>query len=87
MFKELYDELLIQAEAMEPDSVFVRHHVNYIESITKYVHVDHKAYRENEPDDMVADYIAGMTDDYFIDLHAYLFPGSGHRVKYKGYFD
>ena len=87
MFKELYDALLVQAKDMDPDSVFVRHHVNYIENITKYVHVEHKAYRDNQPDDMVTDYIAGMTDDYFIDLYMYLFPQSGHKVRYKGYFD
>ena len=33
------------------------------------------------------DYIAGMTDDYFVDLHAYLFPDSEFAIKYKGYFD
>ncbi len=87
MFEELYDALLVQAKRMDPDSVFVRHHVEYIEKITKYVHVEHKPYRENMPDDMVADYIAGMTDDYFIDLHAYLFPKSEHKVRYRGYFD
>jgi dGTPase len=35
---------------------------------------------------MVADFIAGMTDDYFTDLHAYLFPGSKHKARFKGYF-
>ncbi len=87
MFKDLYEELLMQAEEMRPDSVFVRHHIAYIEKITKYVHVSHGDYRDNSPDDMVTDYIAGMTDDYFIDLHAYLFPDSKHRSIYKGYFD
>ena len=87
MFEELYDELLIQAENMDPESVFVRHHVNYVDRITKYVHVEHKPYRTNSADDMVVDYIASMTDDYFIDLHAYLFPDSPHKVRYLGYFD
>lgn len=87
MFKDLYDELLLQAEEMRPDSVFVRHHIEYIDKITKYVHVSHGDYRDNSPDDMVADYIAGMTDDYFIDLHTYLFPDSKHKSIYKGYFD
>ena len=86
MFRELYEELLSQAKSMDPDSVLVRHHVDYIERITKYVHVEHKDYRETAPDDMVTDYIASMTDDYFIDLYAFLFPESEHRVKYRGYF-
>ena len=87
MFEELYEALLVQAKEMDPSSVFVRHHVNYISGITKYVHVSHRDYRENTPDDMVTDYIAGMTDDYFIDLHTYLFPESEHKVRYRGYFD
>ncbi|MCR5775757.1 MAG: HD domain-containing protein [Lachnospiraceae bacterium] len=87
MFEEMYAELVRQAESMDPGSVFVRHHIDYIERMTRYVHVSHRDYRENNVDDMVVDYIAGMTDDYFIDLYSFLFPGSGHRVKYTGYFD
>ena len=60
--------------------------VNYIENITQYVRVAHKRYRDNTPDDMVMDYMASMTDDYFIDLHAHLFPESEHKVEYVGYF-
>ena len=86
MFEELYEALLVQAREKDPDSVFMRHHVNYIESITKYVRVVHREYSTYEPEDMVADYIASMTDDYFIDLHAHLFPESGHKVEYVGYF-
>lgn len=86
MFADLYEELLDQAKKKDPDSLFMRHHVQYIEKITKYVHIPHRDYRDNTPDDMVADYIAGMTDDYFIDLHAYLFPDSRYKVEYKGYF-
>ena len=36
---------------------------------------------------MLVDYIASMTDDYFIDLHHYLFPDSDYTVQYRGYFD
>ena len=35
----------------------------------------------------MVDYIASMTDDYFIELHHYLFPDSNLKVEYKGYFD
>ena len=35
----------------------------------------------------MVDYIASMTDDYFIDLHHYLFPDSSYKVEYSGYFD
>ena len=40
-----------------------------------------------EPNQIVVDYIAGMTDNYLIELHHHLFPDSPLRVEYKGYFD
>ena len=87
MFEELYEALLEQAKRKDPDSVLMRHHVSYVESVTRYVKVDHREYRTYGPEEMAADFIASMTDDYFIDLHAHLFPESGHRVNYLGYFD
>ena len=87
MFEEIYEELLREAESGDEDSVLMRHHVNYVTELTRYVHVEHKDYRETSPNDMVMDFIASMTDDYFIDLHGYLFPGSKLRVEYKGYHD
>ena len=44
-------------------------------------------YEENDPNDMVVDYIASMTDDYFVDLYNHLFPNGKYGVKYIGYFD
>ena len=44
-------------------------------------------YRENEIDDIVADYIASMTDDYLIDLCNHYFPDGRFDVKYVGYFE
>jgi hypothetical protein len=26
-----------------------------------------------------------MTDDYFVDIHAHLFPKSKYKISYKGY--
>jgi len=41
-----------------------------------------------DPDDIVTDYIACMTDDYFIDLFAQLFPNDplNREIKYISYF-
>ena len=44
-------------------------------------------YRETERNLIVTDYIASMTDDYFIDLYGFLFPDSSLRLSYIGYFD
>lgn len=84
MMEQLYEKLLKDAKAHDTKSVLYEHHVSYIKDITKYYsNVD---YLECEPNDMVVDYIASMTDDYFIDLYKYLFPESKYDVKYIGYF-
>jgi dGTPase len=44
-------------------------------------------YEKTEANQLVVDYIASMTDDYFIELHEFLFPGSKHDLRYRGYFD
>ena len=39
-------------------------------------------------DNVSMDFLSmGMTDDYLIDLHHYLFPDSRYKVEYRGYFD
>ena len=44
-------------------------------------------YEETEPNQLVTDYIASMTDDYFVDLYSYLFPNDKLQIEYKGYFE
>ena len=43
---------------------------------------------ESRPEDIAVDYIASMTDDYFVDLYAFLFPDDplNGEVRYKNYF-
>ena len=43
---------------------------------------------EFRPEDIAVDYIASMTDDYFVDLYAFLFPDDplNGEVRYKNYF-
>ena len=44
-------------------------------------------YLSQDPNEIVVDFIASMTDDYFIDLYEYLFPNGTYKVDYVGYFD
>lgn len=85
MMEQLYERLLGDAKTHNKDSVLYQHHVLYIQNHTKYY--SSVNYEENEPNDIVVDYIASMTDDYFVDLYDYLFPTGKYRVNYKGYFD
>ncbi len=87
MFEEMFEKLLEDAVSMNEETVFYRHHVRYIKEITKYSRTLRKPYEENSPEDMVTDFIAGMTDDYFIDCYDHMFPESGRKAVYRGYFD
>lgn len=87
MFEELYEELLRQAESGDRDSIFYRHHIDYVNSNNYGGEEDSVPYEEQEKNQLVVDYLASMTDDYFIDLYHYLFPGRKHDVRFTGYFD
>lgn len=85
MMEEIYLRLLKDAKSHNKESVLYKHHIAYVKKMTGYYSdVD---YEENTPDDIVVDYIASMTDDYFVDLYKYLFPKGKHEVKYTGYFN
>ena len=85
---ELYEELLRQAESGDKSSVFYRHHMADMEKNNFYVKSNvRKPYAEQEKNQLVVDYLASMTDDYFIALYHYLFPKGKHDVKFVGYFD
>ena len=65
---------------------FYKHHLKYIENITKpYRRINN--YRDESFEEMVVDYLASMTDDYFVELYEYLFPDSPLKVEYTGYFN
>lgn len=85
MFEELYYRLLSDLKKGDENSLIYRHHISSVLSDFKYR--DNKDYLDEEPNDIVTDYIASMTDDYFIDLHKYLFPNSKYRIIYHSYFE
>ena len=85
MFKDVYYRLLDDVRARNESSVIYKHHIDYIARSLKYY--GDFDYLSEEPNQIVADYIASMTDDYFIELHKQLFPDSKLRVEYKSYFE
>ena len=84
MMTEIYGQLLDDLKAGNRNSPIFSHHIDFVNGI--YYKRD-LPYEQNNPHDIVVDYIASMTDNYFIELHGYLFPNSPLQVKYKGYFD
>ncbi|MBQ8196889.1 MAG: HD domain-containing protein [Clostridia bacterium] len=84
MMEEIYNKLLCDLINGNLSSPVYKHHIEYI---NKPYYKRDIAYEETEKNQIVVDYIASMTDDYFIELHKYLFPKSNLELKYKGYFE
>jgi dGTP triphosphohydrolase len=84
MMRDVYGQLLADVKADCRTSPIFTHHVA---QVTKLWGKNAADYDKTEANQLVVDYIASMTDDYFIDLHDFLFPDSPHKIQYKGYFD
>ena len=84
MMRDIYVRLLDDLLRENKESPIFTQHIDYI---NKSYYKRTTPYEENEPNSIVVDYIAGMTDNYFIELHRHLFPESDYKVEYKGYFD
>ena len=83
MMTEIYEQLLDDLVKGKKNSPIFRHHIDYVNQ-TNYPR--QTPYEQDEPNQIIVDYIASMTDDYLIDLHHYLFPDSSYNVEYTGYF-
>lgn len=83
MMAELYEKLLDDLMSSDKNSPIFTHHIDYINQAHYKREIP---YKETEPNQIVVDYIASMTDDYFIDIYNYLFPNSTKKIDYKGYF-
>lgn len=84
MMGEIYEKLLEDLKSGNEASPIFTHHIDYV---NKAYYKRSTPYIDTEANQIVVDYIASMTDDYFLDLYAHLFPESRNKIVYKGYFD
>ena len=84
MMQEIYEQLLEDLRLDKQNSPILLHHIDYVNQM-RYARA--LRYGKDDPNEIVVDYIASMTDDYLIDLHRYLFPDSSYYVEYTGYFN
>ncbi len=85
MFEDVYYRLLDDLRRADERSVIYQHHIAFVEQQQRYYRGE--GYRTQEPNQIVVDYIASMTDDYFLSLHELLFPDSRHRIEFHDYFE
>lgn len=86
MMRDIYEKMLDDLINRKTDSPIFTHHIEFVNK-PYYESRRRIPYCETEHNQIVTDYIASMTDDYFIDLHDHLFPKSNYKIEYKGYFD
>ena len=84
MMQKLYYKLLDDLKRGDRTSPVYKHHVDFV-SGNHYAAP--KPYIETEPNQIVVDYMASMTDDYCAELYKYLFPNSHEEIHYHGYFE
>lgn len=83
MMERLYDRFREDVISGNEDSFIWRHHIHSWVMQFNEGYVD-----DNVPDDIVVDYLASMTDEYFIDLFNFLYPEEAVADKdlYHSYF-
>ncbi len=88
MFKEMYEMLLKEAKTGDENSNIYKYHIAYVKENNKYnrYQEDTEEYCATEPNQLVIDYMASMTDDYFLKFYKKCFPNGKYEVKYKEYF-
>ncbi len=88
MFRQVFLRLLQDLKEQNEASPIFRHHIAYVREKTRfYEDEERRDYLNQRPEQIVADYIASMTDDYFISLHSRLFPDSSLKIDYHSYFE
>lgn len=84
MFRDLYEQLLEDVITKNRKSPIFRHHIDKLSRISR--DINSEDYANEEPNRIVVDYIASMTDGYFDALYKTLFPGREKAIKRRGYF-
>ena len=86
MFADLYYALLDGIKKKDENSEIYKYHISFVKANCAYY--DNSAdYADDEPNQIVVDFISSMTDDYFVALHEKMFPNSPYKIEYKSYFD
>ena len=84
MFERIYERLLSDLENDVKSSPVFKHHIDFVNHATRFS--GYKYTKNSDFNEIVVDYIASMTDDYFIDLYEYLFHEKS-PIKYISYFE
>lgn len=85
MFAELYETILADLAAGDENAPVYKHFIEKIEG-QRRLYDERAPYRDEEPHRIAVDYLAGMTDEYFLAAHRFMCPHSTHDVEFRDYF-
>ena len=83
MFSELYEAIRESVKSGREDTPLYRHHVKRICGFSRSLTPE--SYLSQDTDQIVVDFMASMTDSYFMALHNHLFPGANPQVSTRPY--
>ena len=83
MMRKIFYAFLDDVKAGREESMIYRHYLN--QPMLRY---DYAFELRERPEDIVVDFIASMTDDYFVEMFKCLFPDDSlnDEVEYRNYF-
>ena len=83
MFENMYERLLDDLQGGVETSPIFQHHVKWLCAGSNTQ--SQAQYLQTEPNLIVIDYMASMTDNYFMAVYAHLFPGEAHFLETRDY--
>ena len=84
IMQRMYLQLLKDLKEGNKSSPIFKHHIDFIMGNHYSPRIP---YLENEPNQIVVDYMASMTDDYCTELYNFMFPDKPIDFHYHGYFE
>ena len=83
MITNLYEKFLDDLKKENKESSIYTHH---IDSLLRNSNDMEDEYLSEDPNDIVVDYLASMTDTYFMAVSKHYFPDSNTDLFFRGYF-
>lgn len=83
MFRQMYERILEDLKSGNENTAIYRHHIKALASKSRTI--DPSDYLKQEPNRIVVDYMASMTDKYFMNLYEHFFPEVDLDIVTKDY--
>ncbi len=84
MFERLYERMLEDLASGDETSPIFAHHIRPLANTSQTI--TQEDYLTQDPNRIVTDYIASMTDGYFTSIYERLFPDETYEIEKRGYF-